>query len=264
LIVRDTALERFKHDMENFEKAASRITATADIHGGPEPAAMAWLLKFLSTDLTMLNEWQKDEAFWNLYRFCWDGGQEAFTDFGRMGAMSLHFPESAEERTTIVAHIQRDARAALTDYVRTGIGTFPKGEAAFSVMRCEYQPLGYRGGDLASSFYYMAAQLLSRYRHRVKQCEGCPLIMLVGRKDQRFHSQSCQIATFFRKKRAKKKAERLARAQRKQMKAKRKKAAKKTVKGKKPKQRKGGKHGTSKGPSNRAGESNQTTRHYPA
>lgn len=226
--MRDAALERFKRDMENFEKAASRLAATAAYDGGTEPAALAWLLTFLSakdTDAVRLNEWQREEAFWNVYRFAFDGGQIERTDFSRMGAISLTYPETAAERTQMMAQIQRDARATLTDYIKTDVGTFPKGEAAFSVMRQGNQPLGYRGGDLASSFYYMAAQLLSRYRHRVKQCEGCPLIMLAGRKDQRFHSQSCQILTFVRKKRAKEKAERLAREQRKQMKAKKNKKA---------------------------------------
>ncbi len=209
----DAALQRFKRDMDNFEKAASRITASTAYDGGTEPAALAWLLTFLAVkdkDAVRLNEWQREEAFWNVYRFAFDGGQTERTDFSRMGAINLSYPETAAERTTMMAQIQRDARAALTDYVRTGVGTFPKGEAAFSLMRHGNPPLAYRGGDLASSFYYMAAQLLSRYRHRVKQCEGCPLIMLIGRKDQRFHSQSCQILTFVRKKRAKEKAERLA------------------------------------------------------
>jgi hypothetical protein len=223
--VRDAALERFKRDMENFEKAASRITATSAYDGGTEPAALAWLLTFLSLDIATLNEWQRDEAFWNVFRFCFDGGQGWSTDFARQGARELHWPVTATDRTNTVEQIQRDARTALADYIQTGVGTFPKGEGAFVVFVRGNPRLRYGGADIGSMFYYMAAQLLSRYADRVKQCEGCPLIMLVGRKDQRFHSQSCQILSFVRKKRAKEKAARLAREQRKEMKAKHRKKA---------------------------------------
>jgi len=229
--VRDAALERFTRDTENFQKAESRITATTDIHGGPEPAAVAWLLKFLSADLTTLNEWQKDEAFWNVFRFCFDGGQGWSTDFGRMGALGLQYPETAAERTKVVGQIQREAQAVLLEYLKTGVGTFPKGEGAMVVLARGNPTLRYSGTGLYSAFYWMAAQLLSRYGHRVKRCEGCPTIMLTGRKDQRFHSKTCQIGTFVRKTRAKEKAERLAQVHRKKVKGKNRKTARTIKKG---------------------------------
>lgn len=238
-MVRDAALESFKRDLENQEKAAGRLTGTAVYDGGSEPAALSWLLKFLSDsdrEVTQLNDWQREEAFWETWRFAWDGGQGPFTDIGRLGATSLSYPQTDAERAALVADIQKNARAALTDFVTTGVGTFPKMEAAFSVMRQGSLPLGYRGGTLAASFYYMAAQLLARYRHRVKPCEGCHLVMLVGRKDQRFHSQACQIGTFIRKKRAAEKTARLARE------------LKRTKRERKPtrSQQKGGTHGRDK------------------
>lgn len=203
--VRDTALESFKRDLENMQKAVTRLTVTTPYDGGTEPAALSWLLNFLSApdrDLSQLNTWQQEETFWEAWRFAWDGGQGPFSDLGQIGARELPYPATAAERTALAAEIQHNARAVLTDYVTTGVGTFPKVEAAFSVMREGNLPLCYRGGTLAASFYWMASSLLARYRHRVKKCEGCSLVMLVGRKDQRFHSQACQIGTFIRKKRA--------------------------------------------------------------
>ena len=221
-IVRDAELDAFKRDTQNYQKAASRITATAAFHGGPEPAAVAWLLSFLAHDVATLNEWQRDEAFWNVLQFTIDGGQGWFTDLGILGATDVTYPDDATDRMMVLARIQKATRACLTDYLTKGVGTFPEGEGSF-VISGVYRMAHYNGGDLAASFYYMAAQLLSKYKRRVKRCEGCPLLMLVGRKDQRFHSQSCQIATFVRNKRAKDKAARLATEAAKELRARRKK-----------------------------------------
>jgi hypothetical protein len=58
----------------------------------------------------------------------------------------------------------------LFDYLTKGEGTFPQGIGSLRLVKGESTPR-YSGEDLASSFYYMAAQLLAR--HRVKFCEGC-------------------------------------------------------------------------------------------
>lgn len=207
------ALERFKCEIANLEKAASRIIASAAHDGGREPAAVAWLLRFLSTDLVTLKAWQQEEAQWDVARFSLDSGQGVL-DHGStanwgMGAFGLRYPESAADWLTTLQELQQICREILDTYLYRGEGLFPALNGTVCIFKGESSPR-YRGEDLASGFYFMAAHLLSQYGHRVKRCEGCSVLMLTGRKDQRFHSQSCQVASFFRNRRAKDKADRQA------------------------------------------------------
>lgn len=238
-------LATFIDQVDHLEKAAIRITATEANDGGKGPAAVAWLLKFLGKDPVKLKAREREDAQWDVARFALDGGQGSL-DYGSqanwgMGAFGLHYPETAADWMTTLNLLQFNCSEAVWAYLTRGEATFPALEGTVAIFNGESSPR-YRGEDLASGFYYMAAQLLSRYGHRVKSCEGCPTIMLIGRKDQRFHSQSCQIGTFIRKKRVEEKAARLAHAQRRQ-KAKPIKGVRKSAKGKKLKQKKGGKHG---------------------
>ena len=229
-------------DQREFAAAADRLTATAGEHGGAEPAAVAWLLGFAQSDAFGFSQTERALKFWDVLRFAADGGQGG-ADYGQSGGLLFQPPATAEAQTIMLSELQNAISDGLAKYLRVGVASFPKDEAGFTIAR-GYRSVLFSGRSLPAAFFYMSAQLLARYGHRIKPCEGCSLIMLVGRKDQRFHSQSCQISTFIRKKRAEEKTKRLAREQRKLKNAKHKKAVKKTMTGKKPKQLKGEKHGT--------------------
>lgn len=207
------SLARFRYELQNLEKAAIRITASTAPDGGTEPAAVAWLLRFLRDDLEALTAQQQEETQWDVARFSLDGGQGVLAYGSKagwgMGAFGLKYPETVADWLTTLKELQHDCREVLDAYLYRGEGMFPAVNGTVGIFNGESLPR-YRGEDLASGFYYMGAQLLSRYGHRVKRCEGCMRTMLVGRKDQRFHSQSCQVASFNRSKRANDKADRLA------------------------------------------------------
>ena len=201
----------FIPDREEFEKAATRVTANAAIYGGVEPAALAWLLEFSQVDATGLSAGQRDDRIWEVLRFIADAGQTQ-KDYGQSG---LYFqpPDTPEKKTAALDVLQAHTLESVQRYLTTGVADFPTGEGAFKIAR-GYHSVIYGARSLAAGFYFMAAQLLARYGDRVKVCEGCPKLMLVGRKDKRYHSPSCRIANFVRRKRANAKAERLARQHR--------------------------------------------------
>jgi hypothetical protein len=191
--------------LEEMDKAASRITSTFALHGGTEPAAVAWLLNFISRDVFSLKDWEREEALWNVIRFAADGGQRG-ADYGQSGGLTFRTPETSEQKTEALRDIQQNVVDAVDKYLKVGVASFPEDQSGFTIAR-GYPSLLFSGRSLRAAFFYMAAQLLARYGHRIKRCEGCPSIMLTGRKDQRFHSKICQIGTFVRKKRAEAKSQ---------------------------------------------------------
>lgn len=200
-------LEWFRLDAQEMDKAASRITSTFALHGGTEPAAVAWLLSFISKDVFTLKEWEREEALWNVVRFAADGGQRG-ADYGQSGGLTFQLPKTSEQKNETLRDLQQEVFNAVDRYLRVGVASFPEDRAGFTIAR-GYSSLLFSGRSLRTAFFYMAAQLLARYGHRIKRCEGCPLIMLTGRKDQRFHSKTCQIGAFVRKTRAKEKVAKL-------------------------------------------------------
>ena len=193
-------LKGFVPDRREMEKAANRITASAATHGGKEPAAVAWLLTFSLRDVFTLKDWELEEAFWNVLRFAADAGQDG-TDYGQSGGMAFEITSDSAKRTELLWQVQQTLMTALRKYLSVGVASFPEGHAGFTIAR-GYRSLLFSGRSLETAFYYMAAQLLARYGHRIRQCEGCPIILLTGRKDQRFHSKTCQIGNFVRRKRS--------------------------------------------------------------
>lgn len=191
-----------------FEKAAVRLTTNADAHGGNEPAALAWLLEFLQVDVAGFSAGQCEDKTWEVLRFIADAGQ-ARKDYGQSG---LYFqpPDTPEKKLAELLVLQAHALEVVQRYLTTGVADFPTGEGAVKIAR-GYRSVIYGARSLAAGFYFMAAQLLARYGDRIKVCEGCPRLMLVGRKDKRYHSETCRVTNFNRRKRAKIKAERLAR-----------------------------------------------------
>jgi hypothetical protein len=216
-------------DPREFAAAAGRLTATAGEDGGTEPAAVTWLITFAQADALSFPPSVVDTTLWEALRFSADGGQGG-ADYGQSGGLAFRPPAALEDKRNELRTLQDVLREAVAKYLSVGVASFPKDEAGFTIAR-GYRSVLFSGRSLAAGFYYMAGQLLARYGHRVKHCEGCPKIMLVGRKDQRFHSKTCQIGTFVRKTRAKEKAERLAQAQRKKVKGKNRKTARTIKKG---------------------------------
>jgi hypothetical protein len=201
-------LPSYRPDPQEFEAAAARLTATSDVHGGPEPAAVAWLLNFIQA--TSFAPLVIDTTLYELVRFAADGGQRG-ADYGQArgtwdGCVRFQSPfsRSFEDKLQELQLLQRMVRHAIEHYLQHGEANFPPEEGAFTIMRGVPRVL-YSGTSLAGGVFFMAGQLLARYGHRVKVCEGCPRIMFMGRKDQRFHSQKCQVGTFFRKRRAEEK-----------------------------------------------------------
>lgn len=182
-----------------FEKAAARLTADADAHGGNEPAALAWLLEFLQADVAGFSAGQCADKTWEVVRFVADAGQSQ-RDYGQSG---LYFqpPDTPENKMADLLVLQANTLEVVQRYLATGVADFPTGEGAFKIAR-GYRSVIFGGRSMKAGFYFMAAQLLARYGDRVKVCEGCPKLMLVGRKDKRYHSETCRIANFQRRKRA--------------------------------------------------------------
>jgi hypothetical protein len=202
-------IEGFNPDPQEFAAAAQRLTATAGEHGGREPAAVGWLLSFVqTTDALYFPPSVVDTTLWEVLRFSADGGQEG-ADYAQTGGFRFPSPFSLslEQKRVALSTLQTVVGEAVLQYLNVGVYSFPQDAAGFTITR-GYPSVLFSGRSLAAGFYYMASQLLARYGHRVRICEGCPTILLMGRKDQRFHSKQCQVGTFIRKQRAGAKAAR--------------------------------------------------------
>jgi hypothetical protein len=199
----------FIPDQEEFGKAAKRLTANAATYGGEEPAALAWFLDFLQARVEGFSAGQRDDKMWEILRFIADGGQ-AQKNYGQSPALYFQPPDTPENKMAALDVLQAHAIEVVQRYLTTGVADFPIGEGAFKIAR-GYHSIIFGARSLTAGFYFMAAKLMARYGERVKICKGCRRLMLVGRKDKRYHSESCRISDFVRRKRANAKVERLAR-----------------------------------------------------
>jgi len=95
-----------------------------------------------------------------------------------------------------MTHLQKTVRTALNAFLDNGAATFPPIEGSFTVTNSRTSDQGRVrfGGSLEATCYFMVGQLLAHYGGLLRRCNKCGKLVLVGRKDKRYCSQSCQIA----------------------------------------------------------------------
>ena len=186
--------------IEEWSKAAKRLTQAHLEHGGRAPAALAWGVDFAQLSLAELSAGQRSDKAWEISRFSFDGGLVFTGDNMQPDTKILGF---GIESTTIgpisldsMARIQKTVRSALNAFLDDGTTTFPPIEGSFTVTNSRTSDQGRVrfGGSLEATFYFMVGQLLAHYGGLLRRCNKCGTLVLVGRKDKRYCSQSCQIA----------------------------------------------------------------------
>jgi hypothetical protein len=189
-------------------KAGERITATRALHGGKEPAALAWLLAFTQKAVSGLSGAEYAVLLWEVRRFSFDGGiigpddpASAIVQHGTVISLT------DENSRPTIERLQTALRTAIEEFLTNGMATLSiDGQIVIhSQSRGPggFQGVHFEGRNTESSVYFMASHLLGRYGDRIRKCEGCGTLILAGRRDKRFCSQTCQVSTFIRLKRLK-------------------------------------------------------------
>jgi len=190
--------------IEEWMKAARRLTAFSGEHGGREPAVLAWLADFAQLSLEELSEGQRGDKTWELARFSFDGGlvftfdnQSPDTKMLDFGIKSMTIGAVSFESMT---RIQETVRTALNAFIDNGAAEFPPIEGSFTVTNSRTNDHGRVrfGGSMEATGYFMTVQLLAHYGGRLRRCKGCHRITLVSRQDKTYCTQACQIASWKR------------------------------------------------------------------
>ena len=177
--------------VDEWQKAAQRLTKDADVYGGVEPAVLSWLLTFAETPLETLSLGQRGDLVMEWLRFAFDKGlglQDRKIQSLTVGTLGLQD----------LSKIQQAIRIAINEFLDKQEVTFPKTEGAFTVSRATDGNTVFRfGGDLPGNTFFMAATLLSQFGSRVMRCQNCRRLMLVARQDRKlFCSESCRVAAW--------------------------------------------------------------------
>jgi hypothetical protein len=219
-----------------LQKAGLRIQNQAGQYGGARPAALAWLVAFLQDDHTKYSTGDWTLRWWEVVRFCGDGGlppQEP-----RLCNLTS-ITGRAEGVYTNIALAPSEAARFWMICLKTSSLTGLKHYVAGRALSTGDQPMSFivRKGTpgLAATvphydaaFTYQLINLVAEFGPRLGQCRYCKTIYLAGRSDKRFCSAVCQAMQY----KADHPKTQLA------------KTSKPTVKGKKQPTKKGGSHGT--------------------
>jgi len=186
--------------IEEWSKAAKRLTQAHLEHGGREQAVLAWVVDFAQLSLEELSEGQRSDKAREISRFSFDGGLVFSHDNMQPGLKPLDFGIETTKIEPIfpdrMTHLQKTVRTALNAFLDNGAATFPPIEGSFTVTNSRTSDQGRVrfGGSLEATCYFMVGQLLAHYGGLLRRCNKCGKLVLVGRKDKRYCSQSCQIA----------------------------------------------------------------------
>jgi hypothetical protein len=193
-----------REEMQEWEKAAGRITRQSGVHGGREVAALSWLVDFAQTKLDELSAGQRADTTWEARRFAFDGGLVHTIDNLQTEATMIKGEEigvDSMEYNPILTleQLQQVVRAALESFI-TGSATFDNISGSITARHPKmrgYRRISFKGG-FESCFYFVASQLLNRGGDRIRICKGCARLAIMSRRDKEFCTQACQIASWKR------------------------------------------------------------------